>query len=105
VHVVLMVVALALVLVNAFGAWAVSRRKPVVARLFLLSAMILMVALVAYGFRDGLAWWILLAGAVLGYVASFLNALLVIGKVVWPYHLLRAGMLAGVLLVARLIAM
>ncbi len=99
-----MVVALALVLVNAFGAWAVSRRKPSVARLFLLSAMILMVALVAYGFRDSTAWWILLAGAVLGYVASFLNARLVIGKVVWPYHLLRAGVLVALLVVARLIA-
>jgi hypothetical protein len=103
VRIVLMLVALGLVVVNAFGAWAVSRRKPVVARLFLLAAMVLTVAMVAYGFADAMAWWVLLAGAVLGYLASYLNARLVIGKVVWPYHLLRAAVLAALLAAARML--
>lgn len=98
-----MLVALGLVLVNGFGAWAVSRRKPAVARLFLFSAMVLTVALVAYAFADPLAWWILLAGTALGFLASFLNARLVIGRVVWQYHALRAAVLAAVLTLARLI--
>ncbi len=98
-----MLVALGLVVVNAFGAWAVSRRKPVVARLFLLAAMVLTVAMVAYGFADRVAWWVLLAGTVIGYLASYLNARLVIGKVVWPYHLLRAAVLAALLALARLL--
>ncbi|MBW7916615.1 MAG: hypothetical protein H3C53_08045 [Trueperaceae bacterium] len=103
-HVVLILVALTLVIVNAFGSWAVSRRKPAVAQLFLVAAMVLTVAAVAYAFRDRVAWWVLLVGTALGYLASFLNARLVIGKVVWPYHLLRAAVLAGVLVAARWLA-
>lgn len=98
-----MLVALGLVVVNTFGAWAVSRRKPSVARLFLVAAMVLTVALVAYGFADPIAWWVLLAGTTLGFLASFLNARLVIGKVVWPYHLLRAAVLAALLALARVL--
>lgn len=99
-----MLLALALVVVNGFGAWAVSRRKPAVARLFLVAAMVLTVATVGYGFRDRSAWWVLLAGASLGYLASYLNARLVIGKVEWPNHLLRAVVLAALLGVARLLS-
>lgn len=98
-----MLVALAMVVVNAFGAWSVSRRKPVVSQLFLGASMVLVVAMVAYGFRDEVAWWILLAGAVLSFLASFLNARLVIGKVVWQYHLVRAAVLVAVLVAARLL--
>lgn len=97
-----MLVALVLLVINGFGAWAVSRRKPAVSQLFLGAAMVLTVALVAYAFRDTVAWWVLLVGSVLGYLASYLNAKLVIGKVVWPYHLLRAAALAAVLVLARL---
>ncbi len=99
-----MLVALTLVIVNAFGSWAVSRRKPAVAQLFLVAAMVLTVAAVAYAFRDAVAWWILLVGAALGFLASYLNARLVMGKVVWPYHLLRAAFLAAVLVAARWLA-
>lgn len=99
-----MLVALGLTLVNAFGAWAVSRRKPAVSHLFLGAAMLLTVATVAYAFREPLAWWVMLAGTALGYLASFLNAKLVIGKVVWPYHLVRAAVLAAILVAARWLA-
>ncbi len=99
-HLLLLLLALVLVAINVFGAWAVSRRRPLVSRLFLLSAMVLTVTAVAYGYRLDAAWWLLLVGTLLGFTASFLNARLVIGKVVWPNHILRAAALAGVLVLA-----
>lgn len=96
-----MLVVLGLVAVNTFGAWAVSRRKPWVARLFLLAAMLLTVTVVAYGFAVDYAFWLLVAGAAAGGLASILNAVLVIGKFAWLNHLLRAAMLVLVVLAAR----
>ena len=101
-HLLLLLLALVLVAINTFGAWAVSRRKPPVARLFLLAAMLLTVTAVAYAYRLSEAFWFLLAGTLLGYLASFLNARLVLGKVEWPNHLLRAVLLAGALALAWL---
>ena len=69
-----MVVVLGVVAVNAFGAWAVSRRKPRVSRLFLLSAVVLVVAAVALGYGLHFASWILAAGLGLSWLASYLNA-------------------------------
>lgn len=103
-HWLLLLVAVALTVINTFGSWAVSRRRPLVARLFLLAAMVLTVTAVAYAYRLDLAWWLLLAGAVLTFVASFLNARLVIGKVEWPNHLLRFVALAVVVVAARLLS-
>lgn len=103
-HLLLIGLALGLVVVNTFGAWAVSRRRPLVARLFLLAAAVLTVTAVAYAYRVDAAWWLLLAGVVVSFVASFLNALLVIGKVVWPNHLLRAAAFALLLYLARVLA-
>ncbi len=79
--------------INGFGAWLVSRRKPWIAVLFLLAAALLAVAFgglvgffpytrILLGFGLGLAW-----------LASFLNAHIVLGNVVWRYHVIR-GILA-----------
>lgn len=88
--------------VNVFGAWAVTRRRPVVARLFMLAAAILTVAGIAYAFRFEGAWWILLTGSALTVVASYLNARLVIGTVSWPNHLVRAAVMVALVLLGRL---
>ncbi len=98
---VFVLVVFGLVAVNTFGAWAVSRRKPWVARLFLLAAMILTVTIVAYGFRVDYAFWLLLAGVIASALASILNAALVIGKFAWPNHLLRTLVLALIVIGAR----
>lgn len=88
--------------VNVFGAWAVSRRRPVVARVFMLAATVLTVAGIAYAFRFQGAWWILLTGSVLTVVASYLNARLVIGTVSWPNHLARGAAMLALVLLGRL---
>lgn len=99
-RVLLVLIVLGAVAVNAFGAWAVSRRKPRVARLFLLSAVVLVVAAVALGYGLRFASWLLAAGLVLAWLSSYLNARLVLGKVVWRYHLLRALGMAALLVLA-----
>lgn len=97
----MMLVVLGLVAVNTFGAWAVSRRKPWVARLFLLAAMVLTVAVVAYGFGVDYALWLLVAGAAVSTLASVLNAILVIGKFAWLNHLVRTMVLVLIVMGAR----
>lgn len=77
--------------VNAFGAWAVIRRKPWVAGLFMLAATLLTVAAVAIAYVLPLARWLLLAGLTLASLSSFLNARIVLGRVVWRYHLIRGA--------------
>ncbi len=94
------VMALGVVAVNAFGAWAVSRRKPSVSRLFLLAAMVVVVAAVAVAYGLRFAAWILAAGLLLAWLSSYLNARMVIGRVVWRYHLLRAAVLAALMALA-----
>ena len=95
-----MLVVLGAVAVNAFGAWAVSRRKPRVARLFLLSAVVLVVAAVALGYGLRFASWILAAGLALTWLSSYLNARWVLGRVVWRYHALRALAMLALLILA-----
>lgn len=99
-HVVVTVMTVALAAVNVFGAWAVARRRGLVARLFLLAAAVLVVAAVAYSFRFTGGFWILLAGTVAAYLASFLNARLVIGVVEWTNHVARAVVFAAFLALA-----
>lgn len=101
-HVVVTVLTVVLAAVNVFGAWAVARRRGFVARLFLLAAAVLVVAAVAYSFRFPGSFWILTAGTLLAYLASFLNARLVIGTVVWQYHVARALVFAAFLALAWL---
>lgn len=76
--------------VNAFGAWLVSRRKPWVARLFMLSAVILVVAAAAFISNIPYTRAILAAGLILASVTSYINAEVVIGRVVWRNHIIRA---------------
>lgn len=84
--------------VNAFGAWAVARRRRSVALAFMGVAVVLTVAAVALAFERpvALVWTVL--GAVGASVTSRVNAALVLGRVVAWRHLLRAGF--GVALIA-----
>ncbi|MEJ2288828.1 MAG: hypothetical protein P8Y02_09330 [Deinococcales bacterium] len=102
-QIVVMLVVLGIVAVNAFGAWAVSRRKPRVSRLFLLSAVVLVVAAVAVGYGLRFASWILGAGLAVAWLASYLNARWVLGRVIWRYHALRALAMAALLASAVLV--
>lgn len=77
-------------LVNAFGAWLVSRRKPWIAGLFMLAAVTLVVAAAAFISSIPYTRVILASGLVLASIASYLNAEVVIGRVVWRNHLIRA---------------
>ena len=76
--------------VNAFGAWLISRRKPWVARLFMLCAVVLVVAAAAFVSAIPYTRVILLVGLVGASVTSYLNAVVVIGKVVVRNHVVRA---------------
>lgn len=76
--------------VNAFGAWLVSRRKPWVAGLFMLSAVVLVIAAAAFVSSIPYTRIILAAGLILASVTSYINAEVVIGRVVWRNHLVRA---------------
>ena len=76
--------------VNAFGAWMVSRRKPWIAILFLLAATLLAVA---FGGMVGFFPYtriLLGTGLSIAWLASFLNAHVVLGNVVWRFHVIRA---------------
>ncbi len=99
-HLLLLLVAIVLTVINTFGSWAVSRRRRLVSWLFLLAAAVLTVTAVAYAYRLDIAWWGLLAGSVLTFVASFLNAQLVLGRVEWLNHLIRGLALAAVVVAA-----
>lgn len=76
--------------VNAFGAWLVSRRKPWVAALFMLAAAVLTIAAAAFVSNIPYTRVILALGLVLASLTSLLNAQVVIGKIVWRNHLVRA---------------
>jgi len=97
-----MVVALGFVFVNAVGAWAVSRRKPRVSRVFLLASVVLVVAAVAVGYRLRFATGLLAVGLMLAWLASYMNARLVLGRVVPWHHLLRAVSMAAVVVLTGL---
>ena len=76
--------------VNAFGAWMVSRRKPWIAVLFLIASVLLAVA---FGGLVGFFPYtriLLGAGLIMAWLASFLNAHIVLGNVVWRFHVIRA---------------
>lgn len=76
--------------VNVFGAWLVSRRKPWVAGLFMLAALTLAVAAAALVSSIPYTRVILALGLVGASAASLVNAQVVIGRVVWRNHLIRA---------------
>ena len=86
--------------VNAFGAWMVVRRKPWVAALFMLAAAVLVIASAALVFDFAYARVLLGGGLILASVASFINAHIVLGNVVWRFHLLRAAVGVAIYLLA-----
>jgi hypothetical protein len=94
--------ATAYALVNAFGAWLVSRRKPWIAGLFMLAAVMLVVAAAAFISSIPYTRVILASGLVLASVASYLNAEVVIGRVVWRNHLIRALVALGIYVLGEL---
>ncbi len=78
--------------VNAFGAWAVVRRKPWVAGLFLLAAAALIIAAAAFVSAIPFARAFLAAGLLLASLASLVNARVVFGKVEPRDHIVRAAL-------------
>jgi hypothetical protein len=82
--------ALIYAVINAFGAWAVIRRKPLVASSFMLAASLLIIAAVALVYKLPLALWLLGFGLMLASIASLMNAWIVLGRIVWRFHLIRA---------------
>lgn len=92
-----MVAAFGYAVMGAFGAWTVVRRRPRLAFLFMTAASILTVGGVAAAYRLPESWWLLALGAVGSSLASYLNARLVLGRVLARNHVGRA--LAGLLLV------
>ncbi len=93
--------ALAYASVNAFGAWLVSRRKGWIAGLFMLSAVILVVAAAAFISNIPYTRVILAAGLVAASVSSYLNAEIVIGRIIWRNHLIRALVGLGIYLLGE----
>lgn len=88
--------------VNAFGAWLVSRRKPWVARLFMLSAVVLVVAAAAFVSSIPYTRTILVVGLVLASVSSYINAQVVVGRVVWRNHAVRSLVALSIYLIGEL---
>jgi hypothetical protein len=88
--------------VNVFGAWLISRRKAWVAGLFMLAALTLAVAAAAFLSAIPYTRAILTVGLVLASLASLFNAQVVIGKVVWRNHLVRASIALAIYLLAEL---
>ena len=80
----------AFAVVNAFGSWLVSRRKGWIAGMFMLSAVLLTVAAAAFVSNIPYTRVLLASGLALAWVTSLLNARIVIGRVVWRNHLIRA---------------
>lgn len=98
VDVVAALAAAAYAAVNAFGAWAVVRRRSRVAAAFLVAAALLVVGAVALAFGAASAAGWVPAGAALASLASWWNARTVLRRVVPRRHLARA--VAGVVVAA-----
>jgi hypothetical protein len=84
--------------VNAFGAWAVVRRRSRVAAVFLVAAALLTVGAVALAFGSPSAAALVPLGALLASFASWWNARIVLRRMVPRRHALRA--LAGIAIAA-----
>lgn len=89
--------------INALGAWAVIRRKPWVAGLFMLASALLVVATAGFILAVPLDRLILALGLVLASLASFFYARVVIGKVRWSHHAVRALLALGLFGLAWLV--
>jgi hypothetical protein len=89
-HVLAAIATLLYAFVNAFGTWMVVRRKPWVAFLFMIAAALLMVAFAAFIGDFPYLRVILASGLLLASVTSLINAYVVLGRVVWRHHIIRA---------------
>lgn len=78
-------------LVNALGAWLVVRRKLWVASLFMVAAALLIVSVLGLLTFADFALPLLLLSVSAASTASFLNAHVILGNVVWRFHMLRAA--------------
>lgn len=87
--------------VNAFGAWAVLRRKAWLAALFMLAASVLVVAAVALVSDLPFTRVLLAVGLLLASLASLLYSSVVYGRVKWHHHLIRAAFATGLFLLAH----
>lgn len=96
------VLTAAYAVVNAFGAWAMLRRRQAVALGFMAAAVVLTVAAVATGFEHDSAFVLTLIGAVGASLTSWINARTVLGRVVPWRHVLRAAYGAVVVLLVGL---
>ncbi len=87
--------------VNAFGAWVTQYRRRWIAGLFLLAALVLVVAAVALVYGVSQVRWLLVLGLLLTVASSLLHARFVTAHIIWPNHLLRLGAAALVWLAAH----
>lgn len=81
--------------VNVFGAWTLMRRKPWLAWFFMLAAALLIVSGIALVSALPTVLYLLALGLLLASLASYLNARLVLGRVLVFNHLLRALVALG----------
>ncbi len=86
---------------NVVGAWVVLRRKPWLAWLFAVAALILLFSAAALLSPLPFSRYGLVAGLLLASLASYLNAQLVIGKVYVRNHIIRALLGIGLYLLAH----
>ena len=96
--VVALLVALAYAVVNAFGAWAVVRRRSSIGATFFGAAVLLTIGTVAIGYELRSATPFVGVGAALASLASWWNARVFLGRVVPRRHVARA--VAGVVATA-----
>jgi hypothetical protein len=89
-HILAAILTLLYAFVNAFGTWMVVRRKPWVAFLFMLAAAFLIIAFAAFIGNFPYIRVILATGLMLASLTSLINAYVVLGKVVWRHHAIRA---------------
>lgn len=75
--------------VNAFGAWMVLRRKPWIGWMFMVAAIVLVIAAVSVFYQSPAKVWLTLSGLILAFCSSLLHAHFVIGKITQRNHLFR----------------
>ena len=84
-------VALAFAVVNAFGAWAVVRRRSSIGAAFFAAAVALTIGAVAILFARPAATAFVAVGVVAASLASWWNARVFLGRVVVRSHVVRAA--------------
>ena len=88
--------------VNAVGAWAVIRRKGWLAALFMLAASVLIVSAAAMVSALPFTRVLLAIGLILASVSSLLYGSVIVGRVKWHHHVVRAAFAVLLFLLAHL---